>query len=155
MVLPAIIGGVILIGGAWYAVDQADGKLQEIAEDTKDDLVAAGVPILDSIGDGLKEGLEFVGSGIRDFGEDLGSGLLDLGSAIAEEVGEIGQDLGAGALKLIKGAGVAVIEGAEDVVDYTWDKVAPYRVETVTALTALTIYITTGVILFKKIRGAN
>ena len=70
-------------------------------------------------------------------------------------MGEIGQDLGAGALKLIKGAGVAVIEGAEDVVDYTWDKVAPYRVETVTALTALTIYITTGVILFKKIRGAN
>ena len=39
--------------------------------------------------------------------------------------------------------------------NYTYSKVAPHRVEAVTALTALTIYLTTAVIVFKKIRGAN
>ena len=39
--------------------------------------------------------------------------------------------------------------------DYGYNKIEPYRVETVTALTALTVYATTAIIVMKKIRGAN
>tara|TARA_R110002110_G_scaffold268162_1_gene483996 strand:- start:284 stop:769 length:486 start_codon:yes stop_codon:yes gene_type:complete len=161
MVLPGI-GGVYFLGGAWYAVDKVDGNVQEITTRLKDDLVNSGVPILDSIGDGIDRGLIVVGQGISsigaeigELGADLGTGLIGLGSEIAEELGDLGQDIGLGALKVIKGAGVALLEGAEDVVDYTWGKVSPHRVEAVTALTAIMIYVTTTVIIFKKIRGSS
>ena len=56
---------------------------------------------------------------------------------------------------MIEGAGLAIISGAELMYDYGYNKISPHRVEAVTAVTALLVYITTGVIMFKKIRGAN
>ena len=162
MVVPLAVAGVILIGSTWYAVNEADNKLEELSNDAKNALVDAGTPIIDKLGDGFGTGLEVVGQGIGQIGEgigelgsDLGTGLLGLGSELAEEIGEIGSDLGTGALKVIRGAGVAIIEGAEDIVDYAYNRIAPHRVPAVTAVTAITIYITTAVILFKKIRNAN
>ena len=133
MVLPLIVGGVILIGGVWYAVDQTDGRIEEITEDAKDDFVETGLPILQSIGEGIGAGLETIGAGLAEIGEDLGSG----------------------ALVVIRGAGRAVIDSGENMFDYIASKVSPHRVEAVTAITAMLFYGTTAVIIFKKIRGAN
>tara|TARA_R110001599_G_scaffold78220_1_gene212801 strand:- start:202 stop:603 length:402 start_codon:yes stop_codon:yes gene_type:complete len=133
MVLPLIVGGVILIGGVWYAVDQTDGRIEEITEDAKDAFVETGVPILQSIGEGIGAGLETIGAGLAEIGEDLGSG----------------------ALVVIRGAGRAVIDSGENMFDYIASKVSPHRVEAVTAITAMLFYGTTAVIIFKKIRGAN
>ena len=47
------------------------------------------------------------------------------------------------------------ISGAELMYDYGYNKISPHRVEAVTGVTALLVYITTGVIMFKKIKGAN
>ena len=133
MVLPLIVGGVILIGGVWYAVDQTDGRIEEITEDAKDAFVETGVPILQSIGEGIGAGLETIGAGLAEIGEDLGSG----------------------ALVVIRGAGKAIIDSGENMFDYIASKVSPHRVEAVTAITAMLFYGTTAVIIFKKIRGAN
>ena len=154
--IPIAIGAATLATGAVvYFAQDAEGKFEEITQKAYDDLEEAGTPIIDSLGESLQSGLQAVGSGIGELGEDLGTGLLDLGGAIAEEIGDLGQDFGAGALRVIRNSGVAIIEGAEEMVDYTWDKVSPYRVEAVTALTAITIYVTTAVILFKKIKNAS
>lgn len=143
--------GLVSIGTAWYLYNQVDDSLTEVTTQARDELIDAGTPIIQEIGAGIGQ----IGQGIGELGADLGTGLLGLGSSLAEEIGEIGSDLGTGALKVIRGAGIAVIEGAEDIVDYTWTKVSPHRVQAVTAVTAITIYITTAVILFKKIRNAN
>ena len=138
--IPVAIGVVTLATGATvYFAKDAQNKYEEITDDAYKKLEQAGTPIIDSLGEGLQAGLQAVGSGIGELGEDLGTGLLDLGGAIAEEIGDLGQDFGAGALRVIRNSGVAIIEGAEEMVDYTWGKVSPYRVEAVTALTAITI----------------
>ena len=142
---------LVNIGAAWYLYNKFDDTLTEVSEEARDELIEAGTPIIQELGEGIGQ----IGEGIGELGADLGTGLLGLGSSLAEEIGEIGSDLGTGALKVIRGAGIAVIEGAEDIVDYTWAKVSPHRVQAVTAVTAITIYITTAVILFKKIRNAN
>lgn len=133
MVLPLIAGGVILISGVWYAVDKTDSRLEEITVEAKDQLVAAGVPILQTIGEGIGAGLETIGEGL----------------------GELGEDLGAGALVVIRGAGRAIIDSGENMFDYIAKKVSPHRVEAVTAITAMLFYGATAVIVFKKIRGVN
>lgn len=154
--VPIAVGVVTLATGAVvYVAKGSRDEIEEIPENLYNRLVDEGTPIFDSLGDNLNEGLTYLGSEIGELGADLGTGLIGLGSEIAEELGDLGQDIGLGALKVIKGAGVALLEGAEDVVDYTWGKVSPHRVEAVTALTAIMIYVTTTVIIFKKIRGAS
>ena len=146
-----MVVGLVNIGTLWYLYNQADGALTELTTEARDDFIEAGIPIIQEIGAGIGK----IGEGRGELGSDLGTGLLGLGSSLAEEIGDIGSDLGTGALKVIRGAGVAVIEGAEDIVDYAWTKISPHRVPAVTAVTAITIYLTTAVILFKKIKNAN
>jgi len=154
--VPIAVGIATLATGAVvYVAKGSKDEIEEIPKVLYDRLVDEGIPIFDTVGDNLKEGLTYLGSEIGELGSDLGTGLIGLGSEIAEELGDLGQDIGLGALKVIKGAGVALLEGAEDVVDYTYGKVSPHRVEAVTALTAIMIYVTTTVIIFKKIRGAS
>ncbi len=154
--VPIAVGIATLATGAVvYVAKGSKDEIEEIPKVVYDRLVDEGIPIFDTVGDNLKEGLTYLGSEIGELGSDLGTGLIGLGSEIAEELGDLGQDIGLGALKVIKGAGVALLEGAEDVVDYTYSKVSPHRVEAVTALTAIMIYVTTTVIIFKKIRGAS
>ncbi len=80
---------------------------------------------------------------------------LEAGAEAIDKIGDVVVDVANAALDIIEGAGLAVISAGEKMFDYTYSKVAPHRVEAVTALTALTIYLTTAVIVFKKIRGAN
>ena len=92
---------------------------------------------------------------ISEGAEDLYNEALDLGAEAVDKIGDVALDIANAGLDLIEGAGLAVISAGEKMYDYTYSKVAPHRVEAVTALTALTIYLTTAVIVFKKIRGAN
>ena len=92
---------------------------------------------------------------ISESAEDLYTEALDLGAEAVDKIGDVALDIANAGLDLIEGAGLAIISGAELMYDYGYNKISPHRVEAVTAVTALLVYITTGVIMFKKIRGAN
>ena len=130
---PAIGASVIAIAGAYYYANEAGDEWKETTVEEANNLINSGYTFLGNLGEDIGEGLEAIGAGIADLGEDVGRGTL----------------------RVIKGAGIAVIEGAEDVFDYTYNKIAPHRVEAVSVLTAMLVYTTTAVIIFKKIRGAN
>ena len=117
---------VLIYNGYKYLLQKGD-VIEEITTDAANVLIEAGTPVVNSIGEGF---------------EAIGEGLSELGS-----------DIGDAALKVLRRSGIAVIEGAEDIFDYTYDKVAPYRVETVTAVTAMLIYSITALTIFKKIRA--
>tara|TARA_R110002012_G_scaffold89521_1_gene219640 strand:- start:21 stop:404 length:384 start_codon:yes stop_codon:yes gene_type:complete len=87
--------------------------------------------------------------------ENLYNKAIDTGAEAIDNIADIAVDVASAALDVIEGAGLAVISAGESMFDYTYSKVAPHRVEAVTALTALTVYLTTAVIVFKKIRGVN
>lgn len=90
-----------------------------------------------------------------DTAQDLYNDALDAGAEAIDKIEDVSIEVASAALDIIEGAGLAVISAGEKMYDYTYSKVAPHRVEAVTALTALTVYLTTAVIVFKKIRGAN
>jgi len=90
-----------------------------------------------------------------DTAQDLYDNAIEAGAEAIEKIEDVALDVASAALDVIEGAGLAVISAGEKMYDYTYSKVAPHRVEAVTALTALTVYLTTAVIVFKKIRGAN
>jgi len=92
---------------------------------------------------------------ISEEAENLYNKAIDTGAEAIENIADIAVDVASAALDVIEGAGLAVISAGESMFDYTYSKVAPHRVEAVTALTALTVYLTTAVIVFKKIRGVN
>ena len=96
-----------------------------------------------------------VANEIGDQATALYDDALEAGAEAIDKIGDVVVDVANAALDIIEGAGLAVISAGEKMFDYTYSKVAPHRVEAVTALTALTIYLTTAVIVFKKIRGAN
>lgn len=96
-----------------------------------------------------------VANEISEEAENLYNKAIDTGAEAIENIADIAVDVASAALDVIEGAGLAVISAGESMFDYTYSKVAPHRVEAVTALTALTIYLTTAVIVFKKIRGVN
>jgi hypothetical protein len=92
---------------------------------------------------------------IGDAATDLKDEAFDLGADLVDDISEIAFDVANATLDLIEGAGLAFISGAELMYDYGYNKVAPYRVETITAITAMVVYITTAVIIGKKIAGAK
>jgi len=92
---------------------------------------------------------------VGDTASDLYDDALGVGAKAIDQISDVALDVASATLDVIEGAGLAIISAGEKMYDYTYSKVAPHRVEAVTALTALTIYLTTAVIVFKKIRGAN
>lgn len=104
--------------------------------------------VYDSFGNKVAEGIEEEGSKLL---EDA----IDGGALLVDSIADVTVKVANAALDVIEGAGLAVISAGESMFDYTYSKVAPHRVEAVTALTALTVYLTTAVIVFKKIRGVN
>ena len=104
--------------------------------------------VYDSFGNKVAEGIEEEGSKLL---EDA----IDGGALLVDSIADVSVKVANAALDVIEGAGLAVISAGESMFDYTYSKVAPHRVEAVTALTALTIYLTTAVIVFKKIRGVD
>ena len=104
--------------------------------------------VYDSFGNKVAEGIEEEGSKLL---EDA----IEGGALLVDSIADVSVKVANAALDVIEGAGLAVISAGESMFDYIYSKVAPHRVEAVTALTALTIYLTTAVIVFKKIRGVN
>ena len=104
--------------------------------------------VYDSFGNKVAEGIEEEGSKLL---EDA----IEGGALLVDSIADVSVKVANAALDVIEGAGLAVISAGESMFDYTYSKVAPHRVEAVTALTALTIYLTTAVIVFKKIRGVD
>ena len=118
---------VYYYGGKWVA-KEADGKISEIAADTAADLIAAGVPLLEALGEVLGE-----------IGEDIG-----------EAIGELGDIT----LAVIKGSGIALVEGMSDTYDYVARQVSPYRVEAVAVVWSMLIYGLTISTILKRIKNA-
>ena len=104
--------------------------------------------VYDSFGNKVAEGIEEEGS-------KLLADAIDGGALLVDSIADVSVKVANAALDVIEGAGLAVISAGESMFDYTYSKVSPHRVEAVTAITALTVYITTAIIVFKKIRGVN
>ena len=104
--------------------------------------------VYDSFGNKVAEGIEEEGSKLL---EDA----IDGGALLVDSIADVSVKVANAALDVIEGAGLAVISAGESMFDYTYSKVSPHRVEAVTAITALTVYITTAIIVFKKIRGVD
>ena len=111
--------------------------------------------LYDKFGNVLSETQSDIEEGAENLALDLRDKAILEGSQLIDDISEVTLDVANAALDVIEGAGLAIISAGENMFDYTYSKVAPHRVEAVTALTALTVYLTTAVIVFKKIRGAN
>lgn len=113
------------------------------------------VKVYDKYGNVVNETTSVVVDGASSLAEDIFNEAQNLGAEVIEDIKDVSLEVASAALEVIEGAGLAVLSAGELMFDYTYSKVAPHRVEAVTAVTALTIYLTTAVIVFKKIRGAN
>ena len=75
------------------------------------------------------------------------------GAELVDDIKDVSVEVANASLDVIEGAGLAVLSAGELMYDYTYSKLAPYRVETVTAVTAMLIYSITALTIFKKIRA--
>jgi hypothetical protein len=114
-------------GGKWIA-EQADGKLTDVGEDAANALIEAGIPYVDAVEAGLAE-----------IGEDIGEAISELGGIT---------------LAVIKGSGIALVEGMSDTYDYVARQVSPYRVEAVAVVWSMLIYGLTISTVLKRIKNA-
>ncbi len=71
-------------------------------------------------------------------------------SEISETIGELGDIT----LSVIKGAGIALVDGMSDTYGYVSRQVAPYRVEAVAVVWSMLIYGLTISTIFNRIRSA-
>jgi YD repeat-containing protein len=88
-------------------------------------------------------------------GSQLIDELQDLGAELIDDIKDVSLEVASAALEIVQGAGLAALSGAELMFDYTYSKISPHRVEAVSVMTATLVYLTTAVIVFKKIKGAN
>jgi len=117
---------VYYYGGKWVA-EEADGQLTDVGKEAADALIEAGVPYVDAVEAGLAE-----------IGEDIGEAISELGGIT---------------LAVIKGSGIALVEGMSDTYDYVANQVSPYRVEAVAVVWSMLIYGLTISTVLKRIRN--
>ena len=129
-------------GRAWYYVYDQFGNV--IAEHNP---IPTTSEIEDAIATGVDAGL-LAASQLIDELEGLGVELID-------DIKDVTLEVATAALEIVQGAGLAALSGAELAFDYTYSKISPHRVEAVSVMTAMMVYLTTAVIVFKKIKGAN
>lgn len=96
-----------------------------------------------------------ISEAIGDAADELTNQAQKVGADLLDDVKDVAFDVANATLDVVENLGLAVISGSELMYDYGYNKISPYRVETVTALTAMTIYLITTVIIAKKIRGAS
>ena len=113
--------------GKWFQ-EQADGKVTEISKDLAAAAIEAGAPYVDALAAGLGE-----------IGEDIGEAISELGGIT---------------LAVIKGSGIALVEGMSDTYDYVARQVSPYRVEAVAVVWSMLIYGLTISTVLKRIKNA-
>ena len=87
---------------------------------------------------------------------DVAQELIDTGTPIIESVseffGDLGDEISEGALDLIRGAGIAVLDAANATYSLTASIVAPRRVETVAVAWSMLIYTLTAFTINNKMK---
>ena len=87
---------------------------------------------------------------------DAAQELIDAGTPIIESISDFFSDLGdeisEGALDLIRGAGIAVLDAANATYSLTASIVAPRRVETVAVAWSMLIYALTAFTIYNKMK---
>ena len=112
--------------GKWFQ-EQTNGKVTEISKDLAEAALAEGAPLIE----GIAEVIEGIG-------EDIG-----------QAVGELGDIT----LSVIKGSGIALVEGMSNTYGYVTNQVKPYRVEAVAVLWSMVIYGLTISTIIKRIKN--
>lgn len=95
---------------------------------------------------------------IEEVTQDAANALIQAGTpvvdAITEGLSEAVSELGDVTLGLIKGAGIALVEGVGDTYDYVSDKLAPHRVDAVAITWSLIIYSLTAYTIMNRVRNS-
>ncbi len=93
---------------------------------------------------------------VQQITSDVAQDLIDAGTPIIESIseffGEIGDQLSEGALDLIRGAGVAVLDATQATYTLAASIVAPRRVEAVAVGWAMLIYTLTAFTIYNKMK---
>ncbi|MCP3699689.1 MAG: hypothetical protein GY920_14210 [Aliivibrio sp.] len=93
---------------------------------------------------------------VQQITSDVAQELIDAGTPIIESIseffGEIGDQLSEGALDLIRGAGVAVLDATQATYTLASSIVAPRRVEAVAVGWAMLIYTLTAFTIYNKMK---
>lgn len=118
----------------FYVYDKFGNVVYEKAEDAANDQFID--PLLEAAGTLLDE-------------------LEGLGAELIDDIQDVSLEVANAILDIIQGAGLAAIEGVELAFDYTYSRISPHRVEAVSVATSMVVYLTTAVIMFKQIKGAN
>ena len=91
---------------------------------------------------------------VQQITSDVAQDLIDEGTPIIESIseffGDLGDEISEGALDLIRGAGVAVLDAANATYSLTASIVAPRRVETVAVGWAMLIYTLTAFTIYNN-----
>ena len=85
----------------------------------------------------LKEG---AADEVMEITEETAKEIWENAAPYIAEIGEAIGELGDITLSVIKGAGIALVEGASDTYGYVARQVAPYRVEAVAVVWSMIIY---------------
>jgi len=93
---------------------------------------------------------------VQQITSDIAQDLIDAGTPIIESINEFFSDLGdeisEGALDLIRGAGIAVLDGANATYTLAASIVAPRRVEAVAVAWSMLIYTLTAFTIYNKMK---
>tara|TARA_R110002020_G_scaffold218416_3_gene426268 strand:+ start:1163 stop:1525 length:363 start_codon:yes stop_codon:yes gene_type:complete len=93
---------------------------------------------------------------IKQVTEEAAQDLIDAGTPIIESLaeffGELGDQLSEGALDLIRGAGVAVLDATNATYKLATSIVAPRRVEAVAVSWSMLIYALTAFTIYNKMK---
>tara|TARA_R110002012_G_C11674432_1_gene613456 strand:- start:1539 stop:2003 length:465 start_codon:yes stop_codon:yes gene_type:complete len=146
MVLPAVPVAVYIIGATATAVGtylllNSDGVISEVTEDIANQAIDAGADVVEGTLQELLPILQSVGS-------DIAEGLGDLG----EDILGASMQLGNQTLQVIRGAIPAVIDGIDDGYDYVRNKISGNEPTIIASLTVGMLSVLAGIYLINAAR---
>ncbi len=83
--------------------------------------------------------------------EDFGNAIELTVSQFTELIGNIDNTL----LSFVRGFGIAVLEGAQDTVNYMVDTAKPYRVPVAQTITSLAIWFAASMVIYRMVVKVN
>lgn len=90
---------------------------------------------------------------ITEITEETAKEIWENAAPYIAEIGEAISELGGITLAVIKGSGIALVEGMSDTYDYVAGQVSPYRVEAVAVVWSMLIYGLTISTVLKRIKN--
>lgn len=92
---------------------------------------------------------------LEQIGEEAADALGGAVEVAVEELGDLVGNVGNSLLDFIKGFGIAVLEGAQDTVDYMVDTAKPYRVPVAQTITSLAIWFAASLVIYRMVTKVN